>query len=375
MTRLTDAVMALVVVVAVSGVIFFIVKYARFRWQRARDLRRAIYINTISELVARFTIPDVELEGWRNDPMFAERLVEALDIFDGAQRDHLLALAEHVGLTEDLLTDLESRRTGVRLDAATGLARLASPALIGPLTDALDDESPEVRVQVAQALARIGDPESVPRIIRRMNLEEAWSARLMADALVTFGSVAVPAMAAEVLIAGPEIEGGARHLPALVRALGAIGDPSSEPALLQALQADDAIVRLRAAEALGRAGSPRSVDALLRSLHDGDWRVRSKAAEALGSQGELRAIEPLRSAMRDAEWWVRQSAAEAIAKLPGGDSNLIAALDDDDPFARDAAIERLTLTGAVRRARTAGPGDDLYDLLASLGRTHLLESA
>lgn len=375
MNGLASAVVALAITVLASGVVFFVIKYGRHRWQRARDLRRAIYINTIGELVARSAIPNAQLDGWRRDPVFMERLIDAVDVFDGAQREHLLKLAEEIGLVDDLVGDLRHRRPGRRLDAATALARLARPELVAPLTAALHDSVIEVRVEAANALARIGAPESVGQILRRMEDEEPWSAILMADALIQFGPSAVPQVAAEVLMAQPQIEGRSRHLPDLVRTLGAIGDPSAEPALAHALASSDAVVRLRAAEALGRAGTPRSVKTLLRSLSDDDWRVRSKAAEALGSQGDESAAEALLDALRDPEWWVRQHAAEALAKLPDGASHLMRALDDEDAFARDAAIERLTLMGAVRRARKAGPGDELHDRLAGLGRLHLLESA
>lgn len=375
MTGLTWVIVALAGIVLVTSIVFFIAKYIRYRWARARDLRRAIYINTISELVSRLSLPDVELEGWRRDPIFAERLVDALDVFDGMQRDHLIKLADHISLTEDLVNDLGARRTGTRLDAATALARLASPDLIEPFTVALSDPVSEVRVRAAAGLARIGDPASVTKILRQSEQEEEWAAQLMIDALVSFGSAAVPAIAAEILIDAPAIEGRSKHLPGLVRALGAIGDPIAEPALLHALTSDDPVMRLRAAEALGEAGSPDSIGMLVRALGDDDWRVRSKAAVALGSQGDAGVVSPLRTALRDSEWWVRQAAAEAIARLPKGSEILRAALDDEDPFARDAALERLTLNGQVRIARAMGPGDELYDKLVSIGREHLVVTA
>ena len=374
MTSLFGAIVALAGAVLVSSTVFFIVKYIRFRAARARDLRRAIYINTLGELVSRFAIPDVELEGWRKDPIFAERLIEALDIFDGAQRDHLVEIGRRIGLADDLLEGLTSRKVGRRLDAVTALSRIADEEHQAAIEHALNDPSPEVRVQAAWALARIGSPASVPKIIRRMNSEDLWAAQLMADALTEFGSAAVAAMSADVLIDSPGIEGQARYLPDLVRALGSIGDPTAEPALIHALGSEDPIIRLRAAEALGKAGSPASLPKLMRTLEDEDWRVRVKAAAAMGDQRDGRGLKNLRSALRDSEWWVRQAAAESIGRIVGGQQVLMDALDDEDRFARDAAIERLTLTGAVRQAREAGEGDELYDKLVAMGRSHLVGS-
>lgn len=247
MTSLFVGIIALAAVVLGTAIVFFIAKYIRYRAARARDLRRAIYINTLSELVSRFAIPDVELEGWRKDPVFSERLIEALDIFGGAQRDHLVEIARRIGLADDLLKGLASKRVGRRLDAVTALSRIADIEHKAAIERALNDPSAEVRVQAAFALARIGSSDSVPKIIRRMNSEDLWAAQLMADALTEFGSSAVAAMAADVLIDRPGIEGQARYLPDLVRALGSIGDPTAEPALLHALGSDDPIIRLRAA--------------------------------------------------------------------------------------------------------------------------------
>ena len=72
---------------------------------------------------------------------------------------------------------------------------------------------------------------------------------------------------------------------------------------------------------------------------------------------------------------MRQSAAEALGRLPDGERALMDALDDEDRFARDAAIERLTLVGSIRRARSNGPGDELYDRLVEIGREHLVKTA
>jgi HEAT repeat protein len=71
---------------------------------------------------------------------------------------------------------------------------------------------------------------------------------------------------------------------AACEALGAIGDASAVPELIQALRDWYDYVRSAAFEALVRIGSP-AVPALIKALEDGDWRVRSAAREALERLG------------------------------------------------------------------------------------------
>ena len=54
--------------------------------------------------------------------------------------------------------------------------------------------------------------------------------------------------------------------------------------------------------------------------------------------------------MSDENWWVRQNSAQALSEIPGGISALVESLEDEDRFARDAAIERLMAMGMVRKA-------------------------
>jgi HEAT repeat protein len=142
----------------------------------------------------------------------------------------------------------------------------------------------------------------------------------------------------------------ANHLPLIARVLGIIGDVRAEPAMLSALESEDNELRIRAAAALGMVGSLTCVPALRRALQDPEWEVRAQAAAALGRQMDARAIDSLRLSMRDENWWVRQNSAQALSEIPGGVAALVEVLEDEDRFARDAAIERLMAMGLVRKA-------------------------
>jgi HEAT repeat protein len=90
------------------------------------------------------------------------------------------------------------------------------------------------------------------------------------------------------------------------------------PALIQALNSPDALVRQQACLALGKIGprAEKATPALISALADSEWAVRRQAAMALGRIGPLAAVEtPLKNCGRDSNSLVRKAAAEALAIL------------------------------------------------------------
>lgn len=334
-----------------SMAILFVVKVIRHRRIRQDGLRRAVYIAALGEVASHGTPSESNIAGWANDPSFAATLVDFLNLVDGAERSRLVDLADHSGLTARLAADLTGGRTvNPRLDAVSALSAIGSPSSLPALRAALADPIEEVRLEAAAGLARIGEAEDVEAVLRAMEHEDTWTAERMADALVDFGTTAVQALSNYVLLAGPAIDPVPRHLPLVIRALGLIGDPSAEVALLTALRGEDPILRIKAASALGEPWNSRVTRALIRALSDPDWRVRSRAAAVLGDHRDPGALPALRAALRDEAWWVRQHAAESLSEIEGGTDVLFAALEDSDPFAVDAALARLMAIGAVEGA-------------------------
>ncbi len=363
-----------------GGLGLFAFKYLRHRYERFAEFRRAAYVGAISELATRAGYPPTILRRWAEDPVFLETLVEFLRFLRGTERDNLLRLSQELRVVDGYLGALRhSRRRRRRVMASEALAEFADPATMDALLTALDDPVRAVRWNAAMALAKIGDERAVPGLVRTLEKSRDWGADRIADALVEFGHTAVNHLARYLLLSLPDIEGESHHLPLMVRVLGVIGDVRAEPALLATLASPDLEVRIRSAAALGSAGTPQCVPALIRALRDPQWEVRAQAAGALGKQLDPRAIEPLQEAMCDPNWWVRQNAAEALSRIPSGEAALVDVLLSDDPFARDAAVERLLSAGVVRRAvaegEASGPGSVpwlLIDRFRRLGLAHHL---
>ncbi len=339
------------VVTATAGSALFLYKLVRHRRERFDEFRRASYIGALSEMATRSGYPLEMLRRWSPDGVFLETLLEFLKFLQGGERQNLLRLARELGIVERFVTELRTAKgRNKRVEAVKALAEFADPASADALLEALADPVDEVRWQAAGALAKIGDPRAVRPLLETLQRESDWGASRIGDTLAAFGSAAVPDLARYALLSDPSMTSATNHLPLVARVLGIIGDVRAEPAMLSALESEDNELRIRAAAALGMVGSLACVPALRRALRDPEWEVRAQAAAALGRQMDSRAIDSLRVSLRDENWWVRQNSAQALSEIPGGIAALVECLEDEDRFARDAAIERLMAMGLVRKA-------------------------
>ena len=363
-------------VTAIAGFALFLYKVVRHRRERFDEFRRASYIGALSEMATRSGYPLEMLRRWSPDGVFLETLLEFLKFLQGGERQNLLRLARELGIVERFVTQLRtSKGRNRRVESVKALAEFADPASADALLEALNDPVDEVRWQAAGALAKIGDPRAVRPLLETLQRESDWGASRIGDTLVAFGSAAVPDLARYALLTDSSLSSSPSHLPLVARVLGIIGDVRAEPAMLSALDSDEAELRIRAAAALGTVGSLACVPALRRALRDPEWEVRAQAAAALGRQMDGRAIVSLQETMSDENWWVRQNSAQALSEIPGGTGALVESLEDEDRFARDAAIERLMAMGMVRKAvdgvKAGSAGDQeryIVRQLVKLGR-------
>lgn len=119
--------------------------------------------------------------------------------------------------------------------------------------------------------------------------------------------------------------------------------------LLARLEDPDWAVRGCAAEALGRIGDARAVTGLLARLEDPDWAVRGRAAEALGHVGDVGAVAGLLARLEDEEPSVRRRATEALGRVDGVGAviGLLARLESANPAVQELAAEALGRIGDV----------------------------
>ncbi|MGH8001380.1 MAG: HEAT repeat domain-containing protein [Brasilonema sp.] len=102
-------------------------------------------------------------------------------------------------------------------------------------------------------------------------------------------------------------------------ALGSIVSNVAIPALIQALQDKESLVRSSAASALGGTDSDTAITALIQALQDEDSLVRSSAVSALGEIGSDEAVCEVIKALQDEDCSVRIS---VISFLENTDYNV-----------------------------------------------------
>lgn len=203
----------------------------------------------------------------------------------------------------DLLELLHNEDWQIRQQAAKDLNQFAKElmrgdddgAVVGRLVEALDDAEPFVRFTAIEALAWIGEPDSVPDLVRMLT-DGHWTNRIAA-----------------------------------IRAIGEIGEPSAAPAVARMMTDKKLLVREVAAEILGMLKSESSLDALYQGLEEERGFVRRASIEALGEIGSNQAVPKLIDMLQHENPQIKWAVIDALGKIgdPGVVSDLIAYLDND----------------------------------------------
>lgn len=123
-----------------------------------------------------------------------------------------------------------------------------SRQIIEMLVAALQDPSAEVRQCAALAFASHPQPEAIAPLVNALQATDSMLISLVANALVTIGNEAVPAL----LNAINEVQPAARI--EIIRALAEIGDHRAIPALMSAMQSDSAVSQFWAEYGLNKLG-------------------------------------------------------------------------------------------------------------------------
>lgn len=205
---------------------------------------------------------------------------------------------------------------------------------VAALLDALEaEEDPRVRPHIFEALARRGDPSSIPRIARRLgDLGQEDRALALRTVAAIGGEPAIRLLV--------EWLGAADVGAAAANALADIGAPAT-PHVIRALRAP--IATARAAEALGRIGDARATPALVAMLASALPPARVAILEALGAIGDERAVPAIVRALGDPSDEIVIAALGALGRTGGPElANVLASRADEGSLeARARALEVL----------------------------------
>jgi HEAT repeat protein len=341
-------------ILTISGIflILTILIVANKAWRETRAARRARHRRELEPRILSWAHGDEKTvrKALDHRPSALDKTVLEQILLDhiqrvrGIERERMAAAVEQLGLIDVYLEGLESRRWWRRAESAEKLGLAASKRAIQPLSNALDDEMPEVRLRAAKALGQLGGVASARKLVRALNEPNRWSTIRVADILIGMGHESIDAvieafddLSREGQLAVLDIVGRVRPLAATPWLLGKLTDKSTD-------------IRARACHALGSIGDPNVSKELITALNDVEWPVRAMAAKALGRMRLADAIPELARALRDSQWWVRRNAAHALRTIgPRGLEALEGLVVDGDAFAREQAVLMLEESGHVDR--------------------------
>jgi HEAT repeat protein len=314
-------------------------------------------------------------------PTIDRAVVELLRSDNAPARAWGSRLFAELGLVERYARLLQSaKKWSERTHAAEvlGLAAVpaAIPALVAALRNPHEDET-SVKATVAAALARLRDEAAIPLLVQELFDVDERSSRNVAEALVAFGTLAVPALVT--LLADPA-HSAARVWAA--RVLGRIGDARAVDELVARLHDRDDRLRMAAAEALGAIGDPRALQAIVRAtLRDPASQVRAQAAGAIARIEGERAVDVLVAALADPDYATRIRALEAFETMRIDDTSpLETAMRDPNAEVRRRAALALERVGYLDRLVGRLSSDDravrtrAYAAFLEIGRTGLVDS-
>jgi HEAT repeat protein len=197
-------------------------------------------------------------------------------VIDPTERAANAATERDVDQLELLVRDDDAR---VRAIALAALVRVApAPTAATTWVAAAHDADPRVRRRAAEVAPKLGRSARTRTLSELLADDDAWVAEAAAYAI---GEHPRPtATAIDALRAAATSHTDALVREAAVAALGAIGDPSTLPAVLAACD-DKPAIRRRAVLALA-AFEGDEVEARLRAaLEDHDWQTRQAAEDLL----------------------------------------------------------------------------------------------
>lgn len=235
------------------------------------------------------------------DAALGDRLAALLEAeLDGAPEAFRLATARllaciggsgHRGRVELLLSDPSA---AVRRAAVEALARVA-PQELELLRCALADESPQVRIGAATALAASGDPAVAADLASLIGDAEPRVVVAALRGLATWARAVGSAEARERvlrLLAEGLARGGAAGLAAL-DALGTLGGREAVALARETLDSADPEIAEAAVACIGAHGEREALTDLVPALAHPAWNVRARVAQVMEERRHVHAMPSL----------------------------------------------------------------------------------
>ena len=262
-----------------------------------------------------------------------------------AQHDWSKCIELGTAAISNLAMGLKNADTAQRIEIADALGNIGSPLCIEPLTDALQDNSQDVRVAAVHALAKIKDSATVSALVKALDNSNRFvrleAAQVLEEHIGTYSNSDNDNLVRVLLTALEDNNRSVRQMGA--RLLGKIKDPRATIPLIKTLEDPEYEVREEASMALRNIKDPQAIEPLVKALNSKNPEVREHVIKTLGEFKDNRAIEPLMATIQDPDPEVRAAAIQVFGTIkdPRAMPPIMKALHDENENVRLQAVKVL----------------------------------
>jgi HEAT repeat protein/tRNA A-37 threonylcarbamoyl transferase component Bud32 len=220
-----------------------------------------------------------------NHPETIKYLVDVLKDENEYARRAAVEVLNVVGTSKSvkyLLEVIADSDWWVRTRAADALGKIGGPRVVDAVLTLIKDENQDIRRAAIEILNQTKDERAVAQLIEATRDPDWWVSERAVDALAEIGSSKALPRFIDML------QGEAKSLPTVIRAIGKIGDQKALENLLPMLSRPENEIKVEAISALAKLADERRADTIRVRL-----QAVSTTADGTLSQAVARAIQEL----------------------------------------------------------------------------------
>jgi HEAT repeat protein/tRNA A-37 threonylcarbamoyl transferase component Bud32 len=292
-----------------------------------------------------------------NHPETVKFLVDVLKDENEYARRAAVEVLNVVGTSKSvkfLLEVIADSDWWVRTRAADALGKIGGPRVVDAVLALIKDENQDIRRAAIEILNQTKDERAVAQLIEATRDPDWWVSERAVDALAEIGSSKALPRFIDML------QGEAKSLPTVIRAIGKIGDQRSLESLLPMLSRPENEIKVEAISALAKLADERRADTIRVRLQ----AVTASAADGTLSQAVARAMQEL-----DNRFSTQQIAANQRAEKMQEPAKTL--LIDNQALATAVKQAEETAASAKLDIATLKPGDVIegrYKYIEKIGK-------
>jgi HEAT repeat protein/tRNA A-37 threonylcarbamoyl transferase component Bud32 len=292
-----------------------------------------------------------------NHPETIKYLVDVLKDENEYARRAAVEVLNVVGTSKSvkyLLEVIADSDWWVRTRAADALGKIGGPRVVDAVLALIKDENQDIRRAAIEILNQTKDERAVAQLIEATRDPDWWVSERAVDALAEIGSSKALPRFIDML------QGEAKSLPTVIRAIGKIGDQRSLESLLPMLSRPENEIKVEAISALAKLADERRADTIRVRLQ----AVTASATDGTLSQAVARAMQEL-----DNRFSTQQIAANQRAEKMQEPAKTL--LIDNQALASAVKQAEETAAAAKLDIATLKPGDVIegrYKYIEKIGK-------